>query len=77
MSECDILFIKIQSGLNMTVGVTYASSSAHINFNSLNNIFKSILRLLLAAISMQNTDLGIISNNKRGVLCNLYTIIYL
>jgi len=45
IAGCDILLIKIQSGLklNLTIGMIYVPSSIQFDFDSLNNIIKDSL----------------------------------
>jgi len=48
ISGCDLLLIKIQSRINLTVGVAYISPNAHFQFDTLDDVIRNHLRLSLA-----------------------------
>jgi len=67
-SGCDILLIKIQSGLNLTIGVTYVSPSVQFGFDLLNNIIKDYFPIIFGDdFNVKHISWNNFSNKTRGV----------
>jgi len=75
VTGCDILLIKIQSGLNLTVGVVYAPPSVTFDFNCLNNIIKDHSPIFIGGdFNAKHRTWNNFTNNARGIQLNNYIL---
>jgi len=75
VAGCDILLIKIQSGLNLTVEMVYVLPSVNFDFNCLNNIINDYSPILLGGdFNAKHRSWNNFSNNTCGIQLNNYIL---
>jgi len=68
ISECEITLIKLQSGINLTVGVIYVPPNAQFVFESLNDIFNNYAPIIIGGdFNAKHRSWNNIANNSRGI----------
>jgi len=71
--ECDILLIKLQSGINLTVGVIYVPLKAQFTFDSLNDIIKDYSPIIIGGdYNTKHRSWNNYSNNTCGIQLHRY-----
>jgi len=59
ISGCDLLLIKIQSGISLTVGVAYVSPNAHFQFDTLDDVVTVRLSVIGNVMLLPDVLVGI------------------
>jgi len=68
ITGCDILLIKIQSNINLTVGVVYAPPNAHLDTNILSNILTNYSPIIIGGdYNAKHKSWNNFTNNARGI----------